>query len=813
MQGFLLELKRGARRLLGAWRLALVCIVFLGVAIGSTTTVFSVVNAALIRPLPFPEPNRLVGITEDDGTSPGARILVSTPTLAALRRGTAAFDVVGAYADESAIVAVGENVQTLFVTGIDSSVLPTLRVRPQLGAAPTASDYAVTAKVALVSDNFWRTKLKASRDAIGKPILVNDTAYQVLGVMPPWFAFPYRTDLWIPLNERESRWWPGKSPSFSVVARLRPGMTHAQARQELAVVEARLRRDDPAHWRRMHIVMRDDAVFRISRSWKRILFLFLGGVGGVLIIACVNVGTLLSMRASEQQGSIAVRAAMGATPGRLLMHAIAEPVLLVAAAAALGLALTVFLVPLVVQLAGISYLPNWFRADVDYRVLLFVSGVAGFAVALVGVRAGLQSLRLDVVQRLRGSADGGHTSSAVSRGGARGVILQVALSVVLAVTSTLVATTYHRVTTVDPGYAQSRMIRVLLQIDERIMPNDQQRWERIRELAESVRQLPGVEAATLRGELTGYRTVGADALRDAEVYGDGGRPAVHPEWIVARKVVVDPNYFSTLRISVLRGRAFSASDAASGPPAVVLSARAAEMLWPRQEALGRPMRIGSNGPQLTVVGVVGDVRRAGTQLGQDGMGVWPIPMLYLPSTQAVGATPAVYARFAGSADAVRSRLGAEVLRVLGPTPFMVLTPDMEQDRFLILLRMSGVLFGASAAVACLLAGLGAYAVVRFRVQQQQREIGIRMALGATTNQIRMDVSREVLVHGGTGLVAGLVGSAVLGQAMRATIWGVSRFSPIVYGAVTAAVLLLLGAASYAASRRASRVDPASAMRA
>ena len=813
VNNFFLDVRSGLRRLRRAWRMALTCVAFLSVAIAATTTVFSFVNAALLRPLPYPQADRLVAITEDNGELPYSRILVSAPVLAALRSGTTSFDYVGAYGDDAALVRVGETVQPMFVTAVDSGVLPTLRVSPQLGSSFTAAHHASVAKVTLVSDAFWRTHLGGSPDAIGKTIRVNDTTYQVLGVMPLEFAFSGRgdADLWIPLNEQQSRWFPGQQPWFSVIARLRTGVAHASARQELSVIEARLRQDDPGHWRRMRIVMRDDAIFRVSRMWSPVLFVFLGGAAAVLLIACVNVGTLLSMRASDQRASIAVRAAMGAGPSRLVAHNLVESLLLVVASAVLGLILSTGLVPLVERLAVLQRMPHWFRTDMDYRVFLFGTALAALAVVLVGLRAARQSLTFDVANTLRRSGDGGATAGDVSATAARGVILQVALSVMLAVASTLLAVTYHRVTTVDAGYARDKMATLHAFIDARVVTAEEDRWLRMRELAGSVRRLAGVEEVSLRGELVNYRGTSDDELKDADVFGDlGGRPAEHPGWMLAQKAVVEPNYFTTLKIPVLRGRTFSGAESNSSATQVILSVTAAGMLWPGQEAVGRVMRIGSNGPRLTVIGVVGDVRRSG--MGPSGMGVWPIPLLYLSSHQAVATTPVLHARVRGNADAIRSQAGAEVLRLLGATPFMLRTPEMEQDELVVLLRTSGVLFGASAFIACFLAALGAYAVVRYRGQQRQREIGIRMSLGATGSQIRWDVARECLIHGGAGLVAGLVASALLAQLMRSAIWGVSRFSPVVYASVAVAMVLLVGFAGYTASRRAGQVDPASIMR-
>lgn len=258
MWNFILELKRAARRLGDAWRLALTCVVFLGVSIGSTTTVFSFMNAALFRPLPYPEASRLVAITEDDGSMPQSRLLVSAPTLGVLRRGTTSFESVGAYRDDAALIAVDDNVQMVYVTAIDSSLLETLRVRPMLGAAPTSTDYAGVARVALVSEVFWRAHLAGLPTAIGSAIRLNDTAYQVVGIMPAGFAFSQRADIWIPLNENvKDRATRADEPTwFSLVARLRPGVTQAQARQELALIESRLRQDAPSYWRRMHIMLR-----------------------------------------------------------------------------------------------------------------------------------------------------------------------------------------------------------------------------------------------------------------------------------------------------------------------------------------------------------------------------------------------------------------------------------------------------------------------------------------------------------------------------------------------------------------------------
>jgi ABC-type antimicrobial peptide transport system permease subunit len=332
------------------------------------------------------------------------------------------------------------------------------------------------------------------------------------------------------------------------------------------------------------------------------------------------------------------------------------------------------------------------------------------------------------------------------------------------------------------------------------------------ELSKSISRLAGVEATTVRSSLAGFRSRGADSiLSDQEVFRGADRIALQGrDWLQAQRLVVEPHYFSTLQISLLRGRRFVASDSGAAARMVILSARAAQLLWPSEDPLGKSIHIGSNGPALTVIGVVGDVFRSG--FGPDGLGAWPVPTVYLTNGQAVGTNPTVQVRVRGDPEHAGADIGNKVMRAVGAVPFFVRTPAMERETMVLLLRTCGVVFGTCATIACLLAALGVYAVISFRVTRQTREIGIRSALGATTGQIRWGVARDCGFHGGLGLIVGVAISALLAHLMRSAIWGISPLSPLVYTTVAGILSLLVGLGGFTASGRATSVDPAAAIR-
>jgi putative ABC transport system permease protein len=746
-------------------------------------------------------------------------------SLNALRAQARAFERIGAYREDYASVTVDNRRFQVAVTAVDTAILTIMGARAQRGRLLTADEIRTGAPVVLVSDSLWRAQLGARDDVLSAHVTMRDTVYAVVGVLQPGFRFAERSDMWRPMVERPDtvsafHW---SAASYDVYGRLAPGVSLATAREEAALIGKRVAASSDAYTR-SGIVVQDGMLMRNLARTLPIALLPLGIAFALLLIAAVNVGNLFTVRAAERRGEMAVRASLGATGRRLAQQTIAEGLVIGGAAGALGLAVSVVGTRLVLSLLPMQGIPAWVRFGVDWRVATFAVFAAVAAVVAFSAAPAREALRTNLSNALRAGGDAIVVESGVMRSGRRGVIVQLALSLTLCIIAVLCARSYTVVAELrSPEAERTYQVNALWEgakyeaVDERMRAAEA--------VLATVASAPGIADAQLSGFFNGsWRSAdprAAAAARaaqldrvsaDRRLYtgASGNEPADGPVRRDLRTTVVTDGYFALLGRPVVEGRGFASADAIGAPPVAVVSRRLATALWPNASAVGQTVRMGRGGAPILVVGVVADVREART--GFDGARIVNVPEMFFSSRQAEF-RPGLLVRPAHDAVPLEGIVTDAVRRVDRSISVQgIRTVASLRGEATTLLQTFGSLLGAFSAGALVLAMIGIYAVVAYAVTQRTREIGLRIALGASPHELVRAFVRDGARMGAIGLGAGVVLAAVASQAMRFLLFGVSTVDPLAYaiGIIAFAAIALL--ATWLPARRAARVDPLAALR-
>ena len=796
---------------------AAVAVLTLALGIGAATAVFSVAYGVLLRPLPFADPGRLVQVTTVYPASGLEQSYLSDPEFHELRTAVPALAAVAAINDQQRTLAGdagGAPPERLRIAAVTADLLPLLGVRPLLGRGfDRAEDRPGAEPVIVLGHALWQRRFGADPTVVGRALLLDGVSRTVLGVLPPAVRLadyqaliPLRLD---PANPRNRG-----AHYLQVVGRLRPEASPERLRTELAAFARRSIADHPAEYGDPSFSM---AAVSLRDAWvgetRPTLLVLLGAVGLLLLLACVNVANLLLVRAEARGRELGVRAALGAGRGRLARQLLAETLLLALAGALVGLPLAVLGVRGLLALNP-GVVPGGTSVGVDATVLLAAATVVAAATLLAGLAPAVQAGRTDVRTAIAAGAVGG------GRRGARlrGVLVagQIAVATLVLVGAGLVGRSFWRLQQVDPGFRPAPVLTFDLRLMPQRPPSDTLVDDAFARLLDRLRAVPGVRAAAAVSHLP---MGGNEGDWTVDVEGREERPGeakLSPDFAIATE-----GYFETIGIPLLEGRAFGPGDAATAPPAVVVSRRLADALWPGVSALGRRMRPagppGRESPWMTVVGIAGDVRA-------DALGAEPRPTYYMLDRQfphMVGGTVrdmAVVVRAACDGTSCRpASLGSAVRRAVNELEPDLAVANLRPLRTVVAATVGRQRFAAAVlalfgASALLLAVVGVYGVLASSVTRRRREMGIRLALGARAGQVRGLVVRSGLALAGAGLLAGLL-AALLGAPLLGTVlYDVSATDPVTF----AGTVLLLGGAALAASwvpaRRATRVDPAEALR-
>ena len=812
MDTLLQDIRYAARKLLRAPGFALVAVATLALAIGATTAVFSIVNGVLLQPLPFPDPSRVVSVSStNDGGKP---VYISALDYIDYRDGSGSFESMAQYS-RGDVNLTGAGVQPLRLSAarVGASFFSVLGVRPQVGRFFAAGDDSPESpSVAVLSDALWRGRFGADPRIVGKNVSLDDKQYTVVGVAAPGLRFPQQPDVWIPYVFQPYELEPDARGGHSLwaIARVKPGISIATASAELAGIARNLEARFPESntgFGALAVPLRDQMVGDVRPA----LLAMLGAVGLVLLIACANVANLLLVRAAARESEMAVRTALGAGRGRIVRQLVTESVLLAVAGATLGVVLASWAVSAVVAF-GPRGLPRLDEVSVDGRVLLFATGIGLLTGVLFGLAPAIQAARSNTGQSLR---DGPRGSS---RGGAQRtrnalVIVEMAMAVVLLIGAGLLMRSFIRLVNVNPGFRTEQLVTFNVTLPDAKYPFDRQRLAFTSELQSRLGELPGTKDVAVSfgrpmermGIFTGFEVE--------------GRPESTPN---NRRVTglqpVSPEYFSALGIPLVRGRIYTTSDnRRDAPPVVLINRELARRYFATEDPIGKRITLGMNhdtaGPGTPVaaggeiVGIVGDVKQFG--LDSDVR-----PMVYVPFGHAPLNYVSVLLRSSADAKLVESEIRMR-LRELDPdlpifglaTMEQVVSESVSQPRFYLFL------LGAFAGVALLLAALGVYGVISYAVSQRTRELGIRIALGATERRVMRLVVSSGFWLAVVGVGTGLVASLYLTRLIRTLLFDVPSTDPLTFVAVAVLLITVAAFAALIPARRAASVNPVIAMRA
>lgn len=814
------DLRYAWRALMKAPALTTAAVTTIGVAIALLTTVFSIVDAGFLKPLPYPDPGRLVAVNALMRGHAASWNVVPLEVANIVRRDARSFERVAVYRGWSTtLVADRAGSATIWTTHVDTATLALVGGVTERGRLFTDAEITSDAPVALISDSLWRTRYGNDEAILGTPIVVDKVSRTVVGVMARGFRFSDHSDIWVPLTEHPDTVPPNRADWYWVAARLKPGVTKRDAAREIERIGHNLRATEPALYKGLDLSLRATIVNRSNPAYLSMAALFSLVALGVFVIACANIGNLLLVRAAERRSEMAVRASLGASRLRLLRLSMAESVILALISATLGTALSVAALRVLLASLPTGGFQNWLRFGMDWRVLAFVTGTTLVSVFAFGLMPARHGASVNLLDALRAAGDVSVNDAGVTRRGRRGAIVQLAFSMSLLVASLFFFRSYQFLSHLDHGYDSDRMAEMQVRLD----PSDSRAAEAIDALYDRLRQrLAGdsrIEESALAGQVAQLRfaaNASPTAMDDSIATGYGtflpgqteaADRAAQPSGM---RMAVSDDYFHLLRIPIVRGRGFGPQDVPSGQRVAVVSARVAGLLWGREDPLGRTMNLGPDGPSFTVIGVAGDVRDpVGLPTGTT-TAAWPhvyfsarqvvyYPMLYFRArTTPANAKPALESALRDVDP--QSTVGAII-------PFDRLNGEAES-----LATTFGSAIGAMAIGGALLALLGIYGVIAYGVACRQREIGLRIALGAHAEEVV-----GMFVKGGVriaahGLLFGAAAAVAISRLTSRWVWGTSTIDPVPYlvGAVGLGAVTLF--ACWLAAKRAARVEPLEALR-
>ncbi len=791
MRDILQDLRYGLRAFKASPSFTLVAVLALALGIGATTAIFSVVDRVMLRPLPYPEPDRLVSLGVGAGSIIGANSLPH-PAYFDWRARNQVFEDMAMYRGASPLTLTGSGEATqIRVATATASFFRTFRVQPMLGRPFTeAEDTFGAAKVLLLTYSTWQSRF-GGRDILGTSLTINDAPYTVIGIMPPSFRFPSSTvEAITPLAFNTAT----KAIYFmNVTARLKPGISGGQATAELEgfFAHSPQNRSYTGEKQQLSVVRLQD---RQVANVRLAMLALLGAVGCVLLIACANVANLLLSRSAARHRELAVRAALGAGRMRLARQLLTESVLLGLTGGATGLLLAALTLKSILHLA--PYVPRIEDVSIDWRVLAFTL-VVSLAVSIIfGLAPAFNAARADVNDALKGAAPSTTARNRVLRSSL--VMAELALSVVLLAGAGLLIQTLWRLERINSGIVPEHVLTANVYLNYKTHTTAQ-RHAFFDEVLRNVPTMPGVISAGASSALPTNQMIGAGVKVGVATAREESAQAADQ---VSFKDVT-PGYFETLRIPLRSGRLFTDHDA-NGQDFAVVNEAFARHFFPNDDPLGKQVSAGTFDPHRTIIGVVGDVKNRGRQEPAQ-------PELYRLDKD--GNISLLIVRTQGDPLSLTGQIREQVRSLDKNTPlkFSTMTEELEQE--VSSQRFNSILLSGFAAIALLLAAIGIYGVMSYLVSLRTREIGIRMALGARTNQVLGLVIGNALRLVLAGVVTGLALALGLTRYLKTMLYGVQPTDAWTLASVAFLLIAVALFASYFPALRAARVDPSSALRA
>jgi putative ABC transport system permease protein len=807
---WLADLERDTRFSLRALRkspgFTLVALLTLALGIGSVTTLFSLINGVLLKPLPYAESGELVYMWEKLASFENAT--VTYPNFLDWRERNRVFEDLAAFNGGSInLTGVGDPVE-LDVVRVSASMFPILRALPLTGRTfLPEEDKLGGERVVVLSYGFWQERFGGDPGILGRALTLDGNPFTVIGVMPRDFEFPVRGDLeridvFVAIERFAENWIDnrGNHPGIAVIGRLAPGATLERARGDMERVALELEAEypDSNEGSRVHVASLHE---RMTRNLREPMMLLLLAVGLLLLIACTNVANLVLARVTVRQREIAIRTGLGANGPRIVRLLLTESLTLWVLGGLLGIAFAHGATRALLALRGDQLAPV-FEVGIDARVVAVTLAVALLTGLLFGLAPALRSLRLDLVEHLK---EGARSSGGVGRNRLRSalVVAEVSLAVALLVAAGLTVRSFAEMMRASPGFDPENVLSVEINLPAARYPEVAQRTAFFHELLDRVRAIPGVRSAA-----TSYVLPMAPGGWQNAFHVEGEPPEEAGVYTFAEVSSVSADYFATMGIPLLRGREFRRSDAVDAPPVVIVDEMLAARHWPNDDPIGKRLKSGdytSESPWIEVVGVVGHVK-------VNGVVQEALPQCYVPHWQDNDDAYFLAVKSAGDPIRLIEPVRQAVLAIDPAQPIAEVNTMTAYVRATTADgRFMATLLGTFAAAALLLAAVGIYGVMAQATAERGHEIGVRVALGATAGEVLAMVVRQGMGRVVLGVVLGLALAVAIGRLLAGSLFGVSALDPATFLAAPFFLSLVALAASLIAARRAVRVDPMRAL--
>jgi putative ABC transport system permease protein len=802
MENLLKDIRYGIRGLLKRPGFTLVAILTLALGIGANSAMFSAVNAVLLRPLPYPESERIVvieGINPQKGiTATGSNM--SGPDYADWQKENQVFERLAVFSYGGFLLANNDETERVRGAAVSGQFFPIFKTNALLGRAIQEEDTQKSATpVIVLSYGLWQSRFGSDPGIVGTKVRIGATETPIVGVMPAGFNYPAQSELWSALRidpaaeRRDNRY-------LSVISRLKNGVSLAQAQNQLNLINQRLEqtyRETNTGWGVRLTILQERMVGETRSS----LLLLLGAVAFVLLIACANVANLLLARATARQKEIAVRTALGASRWRIIRQLLTESLLLSIIGGGVGLLLSLWLTKLFISVSPPNT-PRFEEIQPDTRVFLFTLGLAVITGLIFGLAPALQASRVNLNERLK---EGGRSGGGGSHNRVRSLMMvsEVALSFMLLVGAGLLIKSFVRLREVTPGFNPDNVLSMRLSIPNAKYPQGEPRAQIFRQMVERIKSLPGVQSAGAVLSLP----MGGDSFNLGRSYIREGRPMTPEESANATYLAATPDYFRTLEIPLVAGRLFTDADTEQTPKVLIVNESMARGLWPGESPIGKRITIWRDEKfAREIVGVVGDTKMSLDEPSQQ--------QIYVPYAQdANWGGMSFVIRTSGEPTAITNAVRSEIRSLeKGVALYNVRTMDEVVALSVGPRRTPMLLLSAFAGVALLLAVIGIYGVTAYHVSQRTQEIGIRMALGAQMRDVLALVLKGGMWLALIGIGVGLVGGFALTRLLSSLLFGVQPTDLITFAAVSVGLFVTALVACYVPARRATKVDPLKALR-
>ncbi|MBO0857333.1 MAG: ABC transporter permease [Chloracidobacterium sp.] len=815
MQTLWQDLRYGARMLWKNPGFTLVAVITLGLGVGANTAIFSIVNGLLLNPLPYRNAERLAIIWTH---SPGANVALDWPSpgqFTVIKTENSVFEQLALAQGSNVIITGDGEPERLGAVQASSAVFSLLGAQAAMGRVFTPEeDTPDKTPTVILSHGFWRRRFGADPNALGRTLTINGHGHVIVGVMPPDFSLDHEVmptvgsvahaEIFMPLPLSVDGMNNQGDENYNLLARLRPGATIAQAQSELNLAVRRLEQQFPDRYpqsRRFSFSIRpllEQAVGDIRLA----LYVLLGAVGCVLLIACVNVANLLLARAAAREKEMAIRTAIGAGRWRVGRQLLTESVLLSAVGGALGLLLAIWGLGLLRWLNP-SDIPRLAAVGIDKRVLAFTATIAVLTGVLFGLAPALRGSQMNLSETLkeggRSLAGGGHRLLRNLL-----VVTEIALSLVLLVCAGLLIRSFVRVQKVAPGFAPQNVISMRLALVGPAYSDEARRVSFYKQLWERMRRLPGVEAAGGVSELPLTGGIGWGTITIEGYNASSGQSMIQADGRAA-----SVGYFEAMKIPLIRGRFFAEQDTKESAKVVIVDENMARTYWPNADPVGKRLKFGgpqSKAPWMTVVGVAGNVKHYA--LDADSR-----VALYTPHLQSGAGSLSVVARTTADPAGLAAAITLEARAIDPNLPiYDVKTMDQWLSESLARRRFAMLMLGLFAVVAMLLAAVGVYGVMSYSVAQREREIGVRVALGAQTRDVLRLVVKQGMSLAGIGVGIGLASAIGATRLMEGLLFGVRSTDLVTFAAIALLLAIVALLACLLPALRATKVDPLVALR-